>query len=196
MNIIVIIILVVVAIIIIRAITSAMNRPPQWPQQPQQPWPQQPGPQQPGSQVPPVGGMPGTPLQIEPAADGFWIHPIGLPVGSVIYYRYLVLGALQQATAMVETGGRLFIYTGQMPGDIVITHIAPPTRSSDSDPSWQWSQNTGGGTSTSATDYPTARPVQPDDTSGGGGDFGGSEGQSSPSQDAPSTPSGGYPSAY
>ena len=136
------------------------------------------------------------PFHIEPAADGFWINPVGYPVGSVIHYRYHVLGAPQQSTALVETGGRQFIYTGGTPTDIMVTQITPPSGIPDQDTSWQWTQPTGGTTPTAQ--YPTARPVPPEDTSVSGGDFGGGEepSQPSPAEEAPSEPVGGYPSAY
>ena len=178
------IVVIVIAIIIIRAITSAMSRPSQWPQQPQQPWPQ----------PPPGAGMPGMPFNIEPAADGFWIHPVGYPVGAVIHYRYHTFGVPHQSTALVETGGRQFIYTGDMPGDILVTNITPPSGIPDSQTNWPWpGQPIGPGAPGTVTEYPTARPAPPEDTSVSGGDFGGDEG---PSQAAPSAPGGGYPSAY
>jgi hypothetical protein len=181
-------ILIVIVFLIVRAIISSMSRPPQWPpQQPQQPWPQ----------APPPRPSPGMPFHIEPAADGFWIHPAGVPVGSVIHFRYHVFGQPRQGTAPVETGGRQFIYTGDMPADIMITNIVPPASTSDSDSSWQWSQQSGG---TTSTDYPPTRPSQPEDTSasGGdfGGDFGGGEGRPQAPEETPSAPSGGYPAAY
>ncbi len=191
MSIFFLIVIVVIAIIIVRAISSTMNRPPQWPQQPQQPWPQQPWPQ-----GPPAGGMPGMPFNIEPAADGFWIHPVGYPVGSVIHYRFHTFGVPHQSTALVETGGRQFIYTGDTPSDILVTNITPPSGIPDSQTNWPWPQQPMGPgmPGTTSTEYPTARPVPPEDsTPVSGGDFGGDEG---PSQAAPSAPAGGYPSAY
>ncbi len=186
MSIIILIIVIVIAIIVIRAISSAASRPPQWPQQPQQP-------QQPWPQVPPRPGAPGMPFNIEPATDGFWIHPIGYPVGSVIYYRYHTLGVPQQSTALVETGGRQFIYTGDTPSNILITNITSPSGIPDSQTNWPYPGQQTGGTTT-VTDYPTARPVPSEpDTPVSGGDFGGDEG---PSQATPSAPTGGYPSAY
>jgi hypothetical protein len=183
------IVIIVIAIIIIRAISSAMSGPRQWPPA-QQPWPQ----------APPGPGASGMPFQIESAADGFWIHPIGYPVGSVIHYRYHTFGAPQQSTALVETGGRQFIYTGDTPSDILVTHITPPTGIPESQTNWPWPQQpTGPGAPGTATEYPTARPVPPEeDTSVSGGDFGGEEGPSrgAPAEEAPSAPAGGYPSAY
>jgi hypothetical protein len=186
MSIFFILLLIVIVILIIRAMSSSMSRPPQWPQQPQQPWPQ----------GPPRPGTPGTPFNIEPAADGFWIHPIGYPVGSVIHYRYHTFGTPQQATAMIETGGRQFIYTGDTPTDILITNITPPSGVPGSQTNWPWPQQQTGGTTT-VTDYPTVIQPAPDETSVSGGDFGG-EGpsQTAPSEEAPSAPSGGYPAAY
>jgi hypothetical protein len=184
MSIFFILLLILIVILIIRAISSSANRPRQWPQQPQQPWPQR----------PPGPGMPGMPFNIEPAADGFWIDPAGYPVGSVIHYRYHTFGVPHQATALVDTGGRQFIYTGDTPTDIMVTQITPPSGIPESQMPWPWPQQPSG--PTTVPEYPTARPVPPEEeTSVSGGDFGGGEAPS-PAEEAPSAPAGGYPAAY
>jgi len=177
-----IVFLLIVAVIIyqvIKSLSGQMRFPQPPPGRPQ--WPQ-------GSSGQGAGGS----HNIEPAADGFWIHPIGYPIGSVIYYRYQVFGAPHNATALVESGGRQFIYTGETPTDIAVTQIVPaaeilPT----SEPQSNWPA-TGGG-------FPASTPDMPrDDSSAGGGSFGEEPAPSfpAPAGETPSAPSSGYPSAY
>ena len=188
------VILIVVILVIVYQIFRTLTGPkrPMQPPPGGQPWPQ----------APLRTGVPGMRIHVEPAADGFWIDPIGYPPGSVIHYRYLVYGAPQQSTAEVETGGRQFIYTGDPPTDIVIMQITPPPGMTPmpGQPSvWPIPIPTGGVTP-GVTQYPTATPVTPiEETTGGGGDFGGEAAPSVTPEEEPSAPSapvGGYPSAY
>ena len=114
-------------------------------------------------------------VHVQPAADGFWIDPMGYPPGSVIHYRCHLGGVLQQATAELETGRRQFIYTGDPPTDIVVTQIVPPSGMTPTpgQPSvWPIPIPTPR-TPPSVAQYPTAMPVTPVDETAGGGDFGG-----------------------
>ena len=165
-SILMVIVIVVIIYQIIRTLSGGSGRPMQPPDR--GPWPQ----------APPGAGVPGMPVHVEPAADGFWVDPLGYPPGSVIHYRYNVFGAPQQSTAVVETGGRQFIYTGDTPTDIVVTQIVPPsgTPPMPGQPS-AWPMPLpiplpGGGPST--TQRPESLPETPAGGSwGGGGDFGG-----------------------
>jgi sulfatase modifying factor 1 len=189
-----IVVIIVIVYQIIRTLTSGQTRPPQPPDQP--PWPQ----------APPAPGVPGMRVHVEPAADGFWIDPVGYPPGSVIHYLYHVYGAPHQSTAEVETGGRQFIYTGDPPTDIAIMQIVPPSGMPPmpGQPSvWPipipipMPQH--GGVTPGVSGYPTSAPETPvEETTGGGGDFGGETAPSGPSAAEPSAPSApaGYPSAY
>jgi hypothetical protein len=182
-QIILIVVIVVIAYMVIRALSAG------WPRQPDQPpWPQ----------APRVPGVPETRFHVEPAADGFWIDPIGYPPGSVIHYRCYLGGMLQQSTAEVETGRRQFIYTGDPPTDIVITQILPPSgmMPPPRQPSvWPIPIPTPG-TPPRVTEYPTATPATPVEETTGGGDFGGEPTPSAAPAEEPAAPAGGYPSAY
>jgi formylglycine-generating enzyme len=181
---------VVIAVIVFQIIKALLGRSMQPPDRRQ--WPQQP-PSQPTI---------GTRFHIEPAADGFWINTIGYPIGSVIHYRYQVLGAPQQSTAIVETGGRQFIYTGDSPAEIVITQIVPPEGEQPmpgTQSNWPASWPHTGRTTTSTVDYPASTSESTrDDSPISGGSFGEEPASSSPSpaSDSSSAPSGGIPSAY
>jgi hypothetical protein len=183
------ILLVIVIVVIIYQIIRTLSGPArQTPPPPgRRPWP---------PTLPPAGGQ-GTQVRVEPMADGFWIDPIGYPPGSVVHYRYHVFGVPRQSTAVVETGGRQFIYTGDTPTDVVVTQIVPPggVQPLPGQPSiWPIPVPPIGGATPGVSGFPSSRPAMPaDEPAGAGGSFGD---EAAPSTPAPSSPPGGYPSAY
>jgi formylglycine-generating enzyme len=194
-TILIVIIIAIVVIQLIKAMTSSQNRPQFPPDQRQ--WPQP---------LPGSGGG-GMRVHIEPAADGFWIDPIGYPVGSVIHYRYQVFGEPRHSTAMIETGGRQFIYTGDSPADLVVMQITPPASTPQmpgTQSTWPAAWPQSGGTTPPGADFPPPESAIIMDDSGGGGSLGsggGSFGEESappsrPPASEPSSSFGGYPSAY
>jgi hypothetical protein len=160
------VIFVLVALLAIVVVILIKANSGRGPSQPEYPPDRRSDPRRPASGVA-AGPRP----HLQPAADGFWIHTHGLPVGSVVHYRYHVSGAPHHSTLVVEPGGRQFVYTGDAPELIDVTQV---DRTDDG------SGFTSGGTpdySPNQTQYDSSRDptARTEDSSGDfsvGGDFG------------------------
>jgi formylglycine-generating enzyme required for sulfatase activity len=68
-------------------------------------------------------GMPGPPMRINVADDGFWILANGLAAGSVIFCRYETNGISQQMDVTYNPGPQgQFVFTGTRPSKVTVTH--------------------------------------------------------------------------
>jgi hypothetical protein len=82
--------------------------------------------------------MPGQPLRVRTADDGFWIIGEGIAAGTLLTCRYQVGGGAQQLDVRYEPGPQgHFVFTGSRPSNVSVAMKsgAAPTRTSSADES-------------------------------------------------------------